>query len=162
MTNKLIITSTFLIFSLGYFCLNSIQNDFKYHTSYASQTADSILIKVKNKNILVASKDFETAMTWQDAKLACQKLGPGWRLPNNDELETIYDELYMKNIGHFYIQNRNLNESRSEYWSLTENKTLNNEAYYFCFALGLIQNTGDSNGRDKDEEYNVRAVKVIE
>lgn len=162
MTNKLMITSTFLIFSLGNFCQNSFQNDFKYHTSHAPQTANSILIKVKNKTILVAPKDFETAMNWEDAKIACQKLGPGWRLPNNEELEAIYNELYIKNIGNFYIQNRNLNESQSEYWSLNESKALNNEAYYFCFALGLIQNTGDSNGRDKDEEYNVRAVKVIE
>lgn len=162
MKNKLIITSVLLLFSVLIFSNNSFNKSLVKYKSNVSQTTDSIIIKVQNKEILVASKDFETTMTWSEANDACQKLGPGWRLPDNLELEVIYYELYKKNKGNFYTQNSNLNESLSEYWSAVENKDLKNEAYYFCFALGIIQSTADSNGRDKDERYNVRAVKTIE
>jgi hypothetical protein len=38
----------------------------------------------------VAEKDFPYSMNFEDAKVACDKLGPGWRLPTIDELKFLF------------------------------------------------------------------------
>ena len=38
----------------------------------------------------VAEKDFPYPMTFENAQLACVKLGPGWRLPTIEELHLLY------------------------------------------------------------------------
>ncbi len=124
---------------------------------------ESYYIIVNGKEIIVAKKDFNNLMNWFDAKKACERLGQGWRLPTNEELTAMYEQLYKKNLGNLYLQKENATDQPSEYWSLIENTPGDSEeAYFFCFANGLLQNTAHSNGRDKYEEYNVRAVKNLD
>ncbi len=66
-------------------------------------------IPIKIGNIEVAEFDFEDQLNWFDAKLACEGLGKGWRLPTKNELDLIY---------------RNKDNIKSEfkngfYWSIT-------------------------------------------
>ena len=49
-------------------------------------------------------------MNWHEAKIACKKLGPGWRLPTKDELNMLYEN--KEEIGGF---------ANNYYWSSTEN-----------------------------------------
>jgi hypothetical protein len=42
-------------------------------------------------NLEVAEFDFPTKLNWNDSKIACSKLGKGWRLPTVQELELIYN-----------------------------------------------------------------------
>jgi len=49
------------------------------------------------------------SMNWHEAKIACKKLGLGWRLPTKDELNMLYEN--KEEIGGF----ANVN-----YWSSTE------------------------------------------
>ena len=48
-------------------------------------------------------------MNWHEAKIACKKLGPGWRLPTKDELNMLYKN--KEEIGGF---------ANNYYWSSTE------------------------------------------
>ena len=61
------------------------------------------------ENIEVAQYDFPEEMTWEDALDTCNKLGEGWRLPNLDELKTLYQN--KDKIGGF---------AGNVYWSSTE------------------------------------------
>ena len=45
--------------------------------------------------ILIAENDFELEMNWYDAQISCTKLGEGWRLPTQIELNEIFK---IKNI----------------------------------------------------------------
>ena len=75
-----------------------------------SQDAKEIIGKpIKIGNLLVAQHDFPKTMNWNDAKVACTKLGKGWRLPNKNELNTMY--INRDKIGGF---------SDYFYWSSTE------------------------------------------
>ena len=73
-------------------------------------------------------------MNWHEAKIACKKLGPGWRLPTKDELNMLYEN--KEEIGGFV---------NNYYWSSTEND--NNNAWKQSFANGLqnIGSKGNSN-----------------
>uniref|UniRef100_UPI0040473F81 hypothetical protein n=1 Tax=Algoriphagus sp. TaxID=1872435 RepID=UPI0040473F81 len=56
------------------------------------ETVDSASIlgdPIKVGNLLVAQNDFPNQMKRADAKKACASLGPGWRLPTNDELDIL-------------------------------------------------------------------------
>ena len=73
---------------------------------------------IKIGNIEVAQYDFPKEMNWDDAKKACTELGTGWRLPNNDELELI-DE----NMNKILLANRRNKIgwlAQGYYWSSTE------------------------------------------
>ena len=48
-------------------------------------------------------------MNWREAKIACKKLGLGWRLPIKEELNMLYEN--KEEIGGF---------ATSYYWSSTE------------------------------------------
>ena len=48
-------------------------------------------------------------MNWHEAKIACKKLGTGWRLPTKDELDMLYEN--REEIGGF---------ANLYYWSSTE------------------------------------------
>ena len=50
------------------------------------------------------------SMNWHEAKIACKKLGLGWRLPTKDELNMLYEN--KEEIGGF---------ANNYYWSSTEN-----------------------------------------
>lgn len=56
------------------------------------ETVDSASIlgdPIQVGNLLIAQNDFPNQMKRTDAKKACTSLGPGWRLPTNDELDII-------------------------------------------------------------------------
>ena len=44
----------------------------------------------KSVNGLEVSRDLGR-MNWHEAKIACKKLGTGWRLPTKDELNMLYE-----------------------------------------------------------------------
>ena len=61
------------------------------------QDSASIIGKPKKVgNLFVAQNDFKRKMNWEDSKAACDKLGKGWRLPNKDELNILYQKQIMK------------------------------------------------------------------
>jgi hypothetical protein len=45
---------------------------------------------IKIRNLEVVQFDFAQKMNWDLAKLACEALGDGWRLPTKDELNILY------------------------------------------------------------------------
>lgn len=56
------------------------------------ETVDSASIigdPIKVGNLLIAQNDFPDKIKRKDAKKACASLGPGWRLPTKDELNTL-------------------------------------------------------------------------
>jgi hypothetical protein len=68
------------------------------------------------EKLQVALYDFEKLMNWHDAVIKCKSIGDDWRLPTLNELEILYKELHLKNIGNFYGSWDN----RPTYWSITE------------------------------------------
>ena len=108
-----------------------------------AQDAKEIIGKpIKIGNLLVAQHDFPNQMKWEDAKKACALLGKGWRLPNENELATLY--LKRAKIGGF---------PGDSYWSSTERN--DNYAVLKGTIVGL-QDFGY-----KYTEYYVRAVRTI-
>jgi hypothetical protein len=67
---------------------------------------------IKIKNLEFAEKDFPDSMNWNDAKKACTELGNGWRLPNVNELNTLFQNI--NKISGFV---------EKDYWSSTEGDT---------------------------------------
>ena len=80
-------------------------------------------------------------MNWHEAKIACKKLGPGWRLPTKDELNMLYKN--KEEIGGF---------ANNYYWSSTVFD--NYDAWEQNF------NNGFQNFFNKDYGYYVRAVRA--
>jgi len=66
-------------------------------------------------------------LNWYDAKIACQKLGAGWRLPTIKELNMFYEN--REEIGGF---------ASFSYWSSTEND--NYYAWSQNFTNGIQSN----------------------
>ena len=54
---------------------------------------------ITGEQIQVAEEDFPDLMDWDDAMSACQNLGNGWRLPNKEELEAMYEQLHKQGKG---------------------------------------------------------------
>ena len=82
------------------------------------------------------------SMNWYDAKIACQKLGLGWRLPTKDELNMLYEN--KEEIGGF---------ADNSYWSSTE----------FINFLAWVHNFGSGIEGNNDKNYlygSVRAVRA--
>ena len=71
-------------------------------------------------------------MNWDDAIIACKKLGTGWRLPTKDELNMLYEN--KEEIGGF---------ANGYYWSSTELDS--NLAWRQYFGLGNQFNVIKSN-----------------
>ena len=57
----------------------------------------------------VTQNKFPEKMSWNNAKVACEELGEGWRLPSQDELNDLYQNKVA--IGGFVDDG---------YWSSTE------------------------------------------
>ena len=93
-------------------------------------------------NIEVAQYDFPEVMNWDDAKKACEALGQGWKLPSQDELNSLY--LSKDKIGGF----------KHNYWSSTEND-FNGLAWYQNFSNGFQFST------NKYATYYVRAIRAF-
>jgi hypothetical protein len=91
-----------------------------------AQDAKKIIGKpIKIVNFLVAQNDFPKFMYWDDAKTECAKLGAGWRLPTNDELNILYQN--KDKIGGF---------RDNFYWSSTVNE--HNLAWLQFFFNGSV------------------------
>ena len=94
-------------------------------------------------NLEVAQYDYPSVMTWRDAKIACAKLGNGWRLPNKDELNILYKN--KNDIGGF---------SDDCYWSSAEGDS---SSFAWCQSFDDGYQLDD----DKNYTYYVRAVRTF-
>jgi hypothetical protein len=112
-------------------------------TDYDGNIIDVIGKPIKFGNFEVAQNDFPRPLNWYDAKRACERLGSGWRLPDRDELNTLY--LNKDTIGGF---------QESIYWRSTE----------FEYGLAGCQGFytgGTQNASDKNYKYQVRAIRSL-
>ena len=93
-------------------------------------------------NLEVAQYDYPSVMTWRDAKIACAKLGNGWRLPNKDELNILYKN---KDKIRGFADNA--------YWSSTEHDVIS----------AVFQSFDDDyqNGANKGVNFCVRAIRTF-
>jgi hypothetical protein len=66
-------------------------------------------LKFGDKTIEISDNDLSILTSFFEAKEGCEMIGEGWRMPTNNELETIREKLHYKGIGGF----------RNEmYWSI--------------------------------------------
>jgi len=98
-------------------------------------------IPIKFGNLEVAQYEFPNKMNWDDAKKACEALGYGWRLPNQDELKTLYNRVGA--IGGF---------AHDDYWSSTEDGNVG--AWVHSFNSGVQYRS-----KKFTYQYYVRAVR---
>jgi hypothetical protein len=78
--------------------------------------ADSAFIiesPVRIGNLLFAQHNFPNIMKWDEANIACENLGYGWRLPNKDELDILERSRISVNSGALV--------ERGFYWTSTVN-----------------------------------------
>lgn len=89
----------------------------------------------------VAREDLEP-MSLDSARIACASLGFGWRLPTDSELNHIFQELYLKDIGGL---------SEALYWSGTEDHE----------TMGRVLNfyDGEINYNNRQVKYRCRPVR---
>ena len=92
---------------------------------------------------VVAKADFPKAMDWEEAKQACENIGGGWRLPDKDELYSMYQQLHREGKGDFKDE---------FYWSGSQDGP--NDAWSMSFC-GYVGSSG------KDYDYQVRAVCTL-
>ena len=97
---------------------------------------------IRLQNFEVAQYDFEAEMNWDDAKLACAKLGKGWRLPTKNELNVMYKN--KDRIGGF---------AGNRYWSSTEVGSGNAWNQYF--------DDGFQSLNEESSIFYVRAVRAF-
>ena len=105
---------------------------------------------IKIGNLEIAQNDFLEEMDWDTAIQSCLDIGDGWRLPNDKELDSLYNNKDL--IGGF---------NGYYYWSSTEH---NNDGTYDYDGEGAwiqIFKDGSQGASSKDDEYNVRAVRTF-
>lgn len=97
---------------------------------------------IKIGNLEVAQYDFPETMSNDDAKLACARLGKGWRLPTKKELNLLYQNRHK--IGGF---------ANNHYWSSTEDGNYHawTHSFFFDGQPSLF----------KTNEFSVRAVRTF-
>ena len=130
---KKIIITTILALFLFYGCVINGSNKIGHIQVYSSDIGD---------------------MNWEDANMACKKLGEGWRLPTISELELIDDN--DDDLKGFF--------KNSYYWSATENE----DGKIFVINIGSIFITatdfrvlGNYRASNKSEKYYVRPVRTL-
>jgi hypothetical protein len=105
---------------------------------------------IKIGNLEIAQNDFPEEMDWDTAIQSCLDLGDGWRLPNDKELDILYQSKEnIRGLNGYY------------YWSSTEH---NNDGTYDYDGEGAwiqVFQGGAQGACTKDDYYNVRAVKTI-
>ena len=104
---------------------------------------DIVGTPIKIGNLEVAQHDFNRDWEYDDAKVACAKLGEGWRLPTKDELNLLYQN--KDKIGGF--------SAAVSYWSSAE---LNNTSAWIQDFYYGIQGVSSKNGKSS-----VRAVRAF-
>ena len=97
---------------------------------------------IELEGLEIAKNDFSEEMIWEDAKKVCVSLGNGWRLPNKDELNTLY--FNKDKIGGF---------TNFSYWSSSESG--DSFAWLQDFANGYQSYDG------KNITFYVRAIRTI-
>ena len=110
----------------------------------ATDPAKIIGKPIKIRNLIVAQFDFPNKMIWSKAKEACAALGNGWKLPNKDELNTLY--VNKDKIGGINVYDK-------QYWSSSESE--GNVAYCQSFEYSR-QGKADKNFFT----FYVRAIKI--
>ena len=63
-----------------------------------------MVISVNDKKLEVYKADLDE-MSFSEAEKACAKLGAGWRLPTNVELEELFYRLHKNGKGNFNSKN---------------------------------------------------------
>jgi hypothetical protein len=98
---------------------------------------------IKIGNLEVAEKDFPNKMNWENAKIVCERLGSGWRLPNKYELNILY-------------QNKSKIAAYADpgYWSSTEGVYADAWSQYFT-------DNGSQLFNGKSAKIYVRAVRTF-
>ena len=129
-----------------------IPNNFFIPSKYIS-FKNIINIKFKNmyelalkngKKIQIDQNDFAKQLNWSTAKLKCEEIGEGWRLPTISELEEIFENKEQYNFANYGYWT---------YWSIEE---LNEEE---SIAFSGVE--GNVITELKEAEFYVRAVKNI-
>jgi len=114
----------------------------KKESTDSSESLSIIGRSIKIGGLEIAQFDFPNLMTLKEAKIACSKLGNGWRLPTIIELNLMYNNRYR-------INNLILKGVDSMYRSSSE------ECIYFGNGVG----SGNTYSVDTGEELSVRAVR---
>ena len=104
---------------------------------------------MKKDQIIILENRGLISVTGDDAKAACAKLGEGWILPTNDELNLLYEN--KGQIGHLGYW---------RFWSSTESRTETNGILAFeqDFSEGS-KYSGHQYHDEKSAKYSVRAVR---
>ena len=102
------------------------------------------LVLKNGSRIQIAQNDFANQFNWSTAKLKCEEIGKGWRLPTISELEEIFER---KENFEF------ANYGYGDYWSIEEI----NENQSLAFS-GI---EGTTITELKKSEFYIRAVKNI-
>jgi hypothetical protein len=118
-------------------------NDSKTELNKKDQENPVLLIDVNGKKLEV-SKNNLGKMSRDEAIIACQSLGAGWRLPTIDELRSMHFQLNIDAKGNF---------GSDYYWS--ESKDYSSNYLLFSFKDGNQSKTSFSS-----ISYFVRAVRV--
>jgi hypothetical protein len=102
----------------------------------------------ENGHGLVAAITDLGSMDWNSVKTACDELilngYSDWRLPSKEELNALYVNLKQIRVGGF---------ANYYYWSSTEDD--NTSAWKQDFS------NGEQNGNNKNNKFNVRAVRAF-
>jgi hypothetical protein len=109
-------------------------------------------VDVSGKHGLAAQTlDETTTATWHQAELLAEAHGLGWRLPNNVELNLLYEQRNV--VGNFVNAN---------YWSCTGNG-LNSPTFQSFFNGHQYYNCHSFDWDDDDNDYtaNVRAIRAF-
>jgi len=107
-------------------------------------TRKGLTITVNGRKLEVADQDLPNWMNWDDAVRACQNLGSGWRLPDKDELEAMYEQLHKQGKGNF---------KNDFYWSSSGGS---GNAWSVGFVNGSVYF-----GFSKNVSNQVRAVRAL-
>jgi len=105
----------------------------------------SLVISMNDKSIEVYPTDLMENYSWEEAKIQCDKLGLGWRLPSLEELKKIHEELFLKGVITF---------QEGKYWSINEFEGI----YSWCWNFNKPKN--NDNFIDKDMKLLVRPVRI--
>lgn len=119
---------------------------------YTSNTKEKIN---KVGNIEVALTDLNGEFSWEEAKAECAKLGKGWRLPTQEELNILYR--FQNKIGGF---------GQSRYWTSDKlNDDIDDPTWCQDFGDGSKRVVFTTSFRGLDKKLpppcSVRAVRTI-